>query len=286
METVWWPRTKAKGTKATLDGYKSILRRSVGQFYGYLLDELTLPVLQAWVSGMDKEPKTVHNEYRVLSSILELARLTGCYSRNDHKLVVLPEVGERWAVEGLDPANIEKILLAAKGTVYEGPIWAGAFLGLRRNEVCGLKKGHIRISGETATITIQHNRQPGVETDKLKSKKKGATRVLDVPATLAMTLLAFGSHDGLYLFHGEEGKPIHPNMITRCMAPICERAKARPIQFKDLRAACRSNLSAAGAPDVVIMAILGHSTFKTSMIYQDNRAGRQVEAFSRLVSKG
>lgn len=287
VESVWWPRVKQKSTKSTLDGYKSALRREVSKFYGLMLDDMRLEVLQPWVSGMPYQPKTVHNVYRVMSSILELARLTGRYLRTDHKLVILPEIGERWAVTGLEPANIAKIIAQAKGSAYEGPIWAASFLGLRRNEVCGLKKGHVRILEESAVITIQHNRQVGIETNKLKSKRKGEARVIEVPRAIGEKLLGFGdAHDGIYVFHGVDGKPIHPNMLTRCMAGICETAKVPAIAFKDLRAACRSNLSAAGVPDLIIMQILGHSNFRTSMLYQDQRGSRQVEAFSALLSNG
>lgn len=284
IETVWWPRTKASSTKATMDGYKSVLRRAIAPFYSYQLEQLRLEVLQPWVSNSTKHPKTVHNEYRVMSGILQLAHLTGRYNRLDHKLVVLPEIEETWAVEGLEPENIAKILAAAKGTIFEGPIWSAAFLGLRRNEVCGLKKGHVKLEPTQAVITLQHNRQVGIETNKLKSKKRGATRVLTVPREMGERLLSFGAHDGLYVFHGIRGKPIHPNDITECMIPICAQAGAKHVAFKDLRSSCRSNLNAAGVDDVVCMAILGHSSMKTSLIYQDNRASRQVDAFARLLS--
>jgi|GEM_PF-5260580 len=42
----------------------------------------------------------------------------------------------------------------------------------------------------------------------------------------------------------------------------------------------RSNLSVTGVADVTIMAILGHSNFKTSLRYQNNRSDRQVAAFT------
>lgn len=287
VETVWWPRTKAKTTKATRDGYLGILKREIARFYGYQLDDLTLEVMQPWVSNMEHEPKTVHNIYRVLSSILDIAHKTGKYLRLDHKLVVLPEVAERWAVEGLEPENIAKLLSAAQGTIYYGPLWTAAMLGLRRNEVCGLKKGHIKLHEDRAVITVQDNRQPGIETNKLKSKTKGQARVLEVPRFLGEKLASFGAgHDGLYLFHNEIGKPIHPNKITRCMFGFCTKAEIKQLKFKDLRAACRSNLSAVGVEDLVIMQILGHSTFKSSKVYQDQRGSRQIEAFSKLVSNG
>lgn len=287
VEGVWWPRTKAKCTSSTTREYKAILRRHVSKFYGSNIADIGLAELQAWVDGMDGSAKTIRNAFGVMSGILELARLTGKYPKNDHKLVVLPETERRWAVEGLEPANVERILAVAKGTVYEGPIWAAAFLGLRRNEICGLKKGHVRFVGSHALVSIQDNRQAHEETNKLKSKARGEARVIAVPNEMAEKLLSFGAgNDGLYVFHGERGGPIYPNKITKAMERFCQTPGVTPICFKDLRAACRSNLSAAGVPDVVIMQILGHSVFKTSLLYQDNRESRHLEAFARLTSKG
>lgn len=279
IECVWWPRVKAGTTQATRDGYLSTLKLEISKFYSWQITDLRLEVLQPWVSQMRLGPKTVHNRYRVMSSILDLAHKTGRYPMLDHKLVVLPEIPESWAVEGLEIENIAKLLAAANGTIWEGPIWSAVFLGLRRNEVCGLKKGHVVLEGEEATITLQDNRQPKGETKKLKNRATGEVRALRVPRAFADKLLSFGSHDGLYVFHGKTGKPICPSSLTVNTPKLCAQGGAVRLAFKDLRAACRSNLEAAGVSAVVIMQILGHRDYKTSLRYQDKRMSKQIEAF-------
>lgn len=284
VESVWWPRVKAGCTPATIKGYRFALKGHVSKFYSWQLADIRLEALQPWVSSMGLSPKRVRNVFGVMAGILELAHKMGRYPHRDHKLVVLPEVvRERKA--GLELANVEKLLAVAKGTPMEGPIWAAAFLGLRRNEVCGLKKGHV----EKGKITVRHNRQTHGETEKLKSKPLGAERVLNVPDWMSDRMAAFGAHDGIYLFHDGKGRPIHPDAISKAMPALCTAAGIPALRFHDLRAAARSNLSALGVPDLVLMDILGHSSIETSLIYQDARAERMVEAFDRLrahLSKG
>jgi integrase len=282
IESVWWPRTKPACTTETLRRYTGILSKWISPFYAYQVESLRLEVLQKWVSEIEAEPKTIRNIYGVMSGILELARKTGRYTRQDHKLVVLPSVVKKKR-GGLEIENIRKLLEQSKGTVFDGPTWTAAWLGLRRNEVCGLKVGDVEIKKDSAIVTIRHNRQKHGETMKLKSKPAGVERVLHLPKWMGEKLLSYREPDSIYLFM-DQGKPIHPDKITEAMPGLCKKAGIPQLRFHDLRHACRSNLSAAGVSDVIIMSILGHSTFEASLIYQHESAARQVEAFDRLAS--
>jgi integrase len=282
IEAVWWPRTKPKCTLETQRVYKLTLEKHIYRFSGYLLTEMRLEVLQPWVSSIEASPKTVRNIYGIMSGILELAHKTNRYPCLDHRLVVLPTV-VKVKRTGLEASNITKLVNASIGTPLEGPIWAAAYLGLRRNEVCGLKVPHIVVNKDGAVVTVQDNRQAHGETAKLKSKPEGQPRVLHIPKWMGEKLLSFKEEGSIYLFHAD-GKPIHPKRITNNMEAICKKAKIPIMRFHDLRHACRSNLSAAGVPEVVIMSILGHTDYQASLGYQDERAERQREAFGKLTS--
>lgn len=282
IETVWWPRTKPRCTAETQRVYRNTLEKHIAPFYAFQVDALRLEILQPWVTNMPLHPKTVRNVFGVMSGILELAHKTGRYKSQDHKLVELPTVVKKKRT-GLEAEKIGKLVAASKGTVLEGPIWAAAYLGLRRNEVCGLKVPHVVLHKEGATITVQDNRQAIGETSKLKSKPEGEPRILHVPKWMGEKLLGFREDGAIYLFHAD-GKPIHPKRITNNMATVCKLAGLATMRFHDLRHACRSNLSAAGVPEVVIMSILGHTDYQASLGYQDERAERQREAFEKLAS--
>jgi integrase len=98
---------------------------------------------------------------------------------------------------------------------------------------------------------------------------------------MAEKLLSFADEDALYLFN-YLGKPIYPVRITEAMPGLCKVAGIPKMEFRELRSACRSNLKAAGVSEIEIMRILGHSNYRTSLIYQDHRTEAQVDAFSRI----
>jgi integrase len=280
IETVWWPRIKPKCTAETLRNYRHILDHHISRFYGRPIDQIRVEDLQPWVSNIDRSPKTVQNIYGVMSGILELAHKTGRYRSFDHKLVSLPSVVKE-KVKGLEMEKIKRVVEASKGTVLEGPVWVAAYLGLRRNEVCGLKVPHVEIRDTEAILTIQDNRQPCGETHKLKSKPEGQARVLHIPKWMGEKLLGFRTADSIYLFTAE-GRPIHPMRITDGMEGLCRKAKVPRMRFHDLRHSCRTNLSEAGVPEVLIMELLGHTDYQASLGYQGERPQRQVEAFDKL----
>lgn len=284
IESVWWPNVKVKCTPSTIRGYRYVVEKHISRFYAMQINDMRLEVMQGWVSGLAAEasPKRVHNIFSILAGILELARLTDRYHRLDHRLVALPEI-EQTSRMNLTIEKVGKLLAAARGTEMEGPVWTASNLGLRRNEVCGLKRPHVEIHGDTATIAIQDNRQPQGESNKLKSKRRGKKRQLDVPRQMAEKLLSFADSNSLYIFSYNE-KPIHPDRLTKRMAGLCATAGVEHMQFKELRSACRSNLKAAGVPEVDIMRILGHSSYKTSLLYQDERPAAIVEAFQKLLN--
>ncbi len=291
METVWWPWVKAKSTDSTIRGYRYTCKKHISRFYALQIDDIRLPQMQPWINGLDLEVnddgepvysgKRIQGIFSILSSILELARLTDRYHCLDHRLVILPEV-EDTVREDLLISKVHMLVAAAKGTEMEGPIWTGGYLGLRRNEVCGLKVPHVVLHESTATIRIQDNRQPQGETRKLKSKRKGTVKEVEVPKWMGEKLLSFAEPGAIYIFH-YDGKPIHPDRITKQMPDLCKKAQIDPIEFRVLRAACRSNLKASGMEEVDIMRVLGHSSKKSSRTYQDRRPEIEASGFGRMM---
>lgn len=303
IETVWWPRTKVRCTTSTLKGYKSILEDHISVFYGYQVTSLTLEVLQPWISAIASElietkdksgrvvsvkqrsPKRTKNIFDLLKSILELAKKTRRYPFDDHRLVELAPIPERKERTDFDVELVRKLCKASEGTSVEGPVYIASHLGLRRNEVCGLKKSDVQIFQGHAEITLRSNRQSHGEEQRLKSKRPGQEHSLRIPRSVGEKILGFAEHGGIYIFHDGHNKPIAPDRITKSMPELCERAKVQRVTFHDLRAACRSNLQAAGAQETMIQAILNHSSIKTSRKYQDRRPNDEMEMLAKLADK-
>jgi len=66
-----------------------------------------------------------------------------------------------------------------------------------------------------------------------------------------------------------DGSPIDPSRDSKAWHAVLERAKVPDVRLHDARHTTASLLQRAGIPDAVIMQVLGHSAFITSMGYMD-----------------
>lgn len=285
IEQTWWPTVKIDTTIATRQLYKSIITNHFGSLEPLRMDSLRQQALQQWVAQLSvgRSPKTVRNCFGLLAGILEMAWKSGRVGHQDWRLVRLPKV-TRQRREGLTQADQDSLIKAAAGGPMAGPIFAASFLGLRRNEVCGLKRPHVRILTDRAIVEVSDNRQTHGEEARLKSKAPGETRRLVIPKEWGERLLSFAPPDSLYLFLGDGGAPIHPNVITRSMPALCEAAGLPPTTFHDLRHAAAGSLRRSGVPETLIKDILGHTSVDTTLIYLDQQADEMLAAFGRLGS--
>lgn len=292
IETIWWPRTKAGCEDSTLAGYKQIVAAELPNFYhsqsGLLLVDIRLEQLQPWIERMRAErklsPKRIRNVWTVLHGMLKLAHMMGRYPHQDFNLVVTPKITRRKDRRDLTVDRMMRIYAASAGMSIEGPIYSAVFLGLRRNEACGLKKSHVEFDGKTAIITIQDNRQKFGDKPKLKNRGEGEVRRLAVPAEVGRKLLSYGDHDGIYIFHDHHDKPINPDRITKDMPLVCAKAGVAATEFRELRAAAASNLRELGVDPFTIQDFLGHKSIDTTTLYQDRRDSGILKATRRLSS--
>lgn len=179
--------------------------------------------------------------------------------------------------------EVEKLFEAAKGTPLEIPIFLGAFYGLRRSEVVGLKWS--AISFDKNTITINHTVTTcnidglNVQTARDSTKNKSSMRTLPLVPAFKTRLLALKaqqehyqricglSYDRRYLDYvcvNEMGTLISPNYISSALPKLLEKNGLRKIRFHDLRHSCASLLLTNNVPMKQIQEWLGHSDFSTT----------------------
>ena len=186
-----------------------------------------------------------------------------------------------------DSNEVEKLFQVARGTHLEIPVFLGAFYGLRRSEVLGLKWDAIDFDNNT--ITINHTvtsfnlegKQMEIEQD--TTKTKSSLRTLPLVPTFKERLLAIRDqqdenrrlcgrcYDRRYLDYicvDEMGKRLSPNYLSAAFPRLLEVNGLRHIRFHDLRHSCASLLLANGVPMKQIQEWLGHSDFSpTANIY-------------------
>ena len=179
--------------------------------------------------------------------------------------------------------EINLLLEVVRGTKLEIPVLMGAFYGLRRSEVLGLKWDAIDF--EANTLEIRHivtqayldGKKMIVQADRAKNKSSLRTLPL-VPQIRDRLLELKGQQETYrklcgrcynkeylgYLCVDEVGNIFRPNYISEAFSKTLKANGMRPIRFHDLRHSCASLLLANGVPMKQIQEWLGHSDFSTT----------------------
>ncbi len=179
--------------------------------------------------------------------------------------------------------EINLLLETVRGTKLEIPVLMGAFYGLRRSEVLGLKWDAIDF--EANTLEVRHiltqayldGKKVLVQADRAKNKSSLRTLPL-VPQIRDRLLELKGQQETYrklcgrcynkeylgYLCVDEVGNIFHPNYISQAFTKTLKANGMRPIRFHDLRHSCASLLLANGVPMKQIQEWLGHSDFSTT----------------------
>ena len=182
-----------------------------------------------------------------------------------------------------DRDELNKLFEAVAGTKLELPVLLGAFYGLRRSEIVGLKWSAIDFEQNTITIshTVTSCNLDGkcVIVAKDTTKTKSSRRTLPLVPYFHEKLLAGKAQQERnqklcgrsynrefleYICVDDIGDRFKPNYITSQFPKLLERNGFRKIRFHDLRHSCASLLLASGVPMKHIQEWLGHSDFSTT----------------------
>ena len=184
-----------------------------------------------------------------------------------------------------DRDELNKLFEAVAGTKLELPVLLGAFYGLRRSEIVGLKWSAIDFEQNTITIshTVTSCNLDGkcVIVAKDTTKTKSSRRTLPLVPYFHEKLLAVKAQQERnqklcgrsynrefleYICVDDIGDRFKPNYITSQFPKLLERNGFRKIRFHDLRHSCASLLLASGVPMKHIQEWLGHSDFQPQQI--------------------
>jgi len=173
---------------------------------------------------------------------------------------------------------LEKLFQVVKGTQIELAVLLGAFYGLRRSEIVGLKWDSVDFFQKT--FTIRHTvTQVCIDGKELtvardRTKTKSSCRTLPVVPPFEKVLRELKWHQEInhdlcgdsyykkyldYIYVNEIGERIKPNYISSHFPLVLEHNHLRKIRFHDLRHSCASLLYAHGVSLKEIQEWLGHS---------------------------
>lgn len=179
--------------------------------------------------------------------------------------------------------ELEALFAAAKGTRLELAVILGAFYGLRRSEIVGLKWDAIDFEKKRFSIqyTVTETNIGGKQTivEKERTKTKSSRRTLPIVEPFEKLLLELRTTqeenrrvcgrsyctDYLeFVYVDELGQRIKPGYITMAFQKLLQKNGLKRIRFHDLRHSCASLLYAHGVSLKDIQEWLGHSTISTT----------------------
>lgn len=190
---------------------------------------------------------------------------------------------ERFVGSFYDSQEVNHLFEVARGTKMEIPILLGAFYGLRRSEVLGLKWSAIDFINDT--LVIKHTVTSfSIDGKHLihasdSTKNKSSMRTLPLVPAFKEKLLAAKEQQEInrklcgrsyskdyldYICVNELGFRLRPGYITTAFPKLLEENGLRRVRFHDLRHSCASLLLANNVPMKQIQDWLGHSDFSTT----------------------
>lgn len=169
-----------------------------------------------------------------------------------------------------------------------------AFVGLRRGEILGLRRGDVDL--DRCEIAIVRQRQLDRHGNHLVGppKSDAGRRVLAIPEVLVGDLRthldAYGQPGGDgYVFTGQKGGPLAPHVWQSAWEKARTEVGVPEIHLHDLRHLAGTLAASTGASTREVMYRLGHATHQAALRYQHATRQRDraiAEALDGLISPG
>ena len=285
----WLESVRPKGAKRdikliTFGGYQLNVQKAISPYFrkkGILLRELTADDINEFYDEKLEHIKatTVHRYHANISKALKYAVAKNYIPYSVMDKVKRPKP-ERFVGKFLKQSETVELFEAVKGHKLELGVIFGAFYGLRRAEVVGLRWESIDF--ETNTITIEHTVTTATIDGKTiivaddTTKTKSSFRTLPLVPAIRSKLLevyaeqkqnrklcgkSYNNDEGQYIYTDALGNRINPNYLSSEFPNFLKNNNFRRMRFHDLRHSCASLLLANGVPLKQIQEWLGHSDF-------------------------
>ena len=283
----WLDVVKGSITTVTYSSYSNMVKVIIAPYFRE--KNITLKGLQAkdiqdfYQEQLNRvKASTVIHYHANIHKALKYAVKLELISNNPADRVERPKQ-EKFQGSFYSSEELNDLFDAVAGTRLELAVLLGAFYGLRRSEIVGLKWDAIDFKKNTITInhTVTSCNLDGkcVVLAKDTTKTKSSRRTLPLVPFFRDKLLNIKSQQEAnkklcgrsynkdyldYIYVDEIGDRIKPNYITGQFPKLLEKQGFRRIRFHDLRHSCASLLLASGVPMKNIQEWLGHSDFSTT----------------------
>lgn len=309
--TNWLMTIKNSIEVSTFVSYEmSINKRVIPYFsnaFPYLkLSELTVEHLERYynyeLNTLKVSANTIKHRHANIHKALNAAVKKRMIAYNPASLVELPKK-ETFKGQFYNSKELDELFKVIKGDPAEFGIIVGAFYGLRRSEIIGLKWSSVDFENKTFTIdhTVVQLTVDGKTTlvEKNRAKNKSSRRTLPLVKPFEDLLIRMKKEqeenrrlcgnsyckDYLdYIYVNEIGERIKPNYLTQHFPIILEKNNLKKIRFHDLRHSCASLLISNGVPIKQVSEWLGHSDISTTAnIYVHLTMDSKIESANAIL---
>lgn len=264
--------------RRTRDRYEESLNNHLLPAFGDIaLGSITPDRVQDWViklarteyaPGKTYAPETIRSHYALFAGMMKKAHARGLIGRSPCLDIELPKVvrNER---RYLDEAQVATLIDAMPGR-YKGLVIVGAYLGLRWQELAGLRRDAVTLAaGQVPTLRVISTieRSNGRYEVKEYGKSLAARRTLKMPSWVAEALVwhmrAFPHRE--WVFPAPEGGYLlYDNFRTRVWAAATTAAEVDPFDFHELRHTAAAFMISEGANALQVKRRMGHEDVRTT----------------------
>ena len=271
---------KPNRAETTVYGYNKIIDNHISPALGDItLQKLTSQDIQKYYTMLMREkglsPNTVRRHHDLLSSALRMAVKQEVLSRCPTDRVEPPRVVP-FEAKFYGPEDLRRLCLLSEGTWLEVVVKLAAGLGLRREEICGLRWPNVDFARHVVRIK-EARTAAGASIIQKTTKTRSSTRTLYLSDSLYNLLLReqqrqqqeciLSGRDwdgtGMVLLD-RHGEPYPPNAVSLAFTRFIRRNNMPKITLHGLRHTFATVASAQGAPLFDIGKALGHSTPSTT----------------------
>lgn len=291
----WLDEVKPLKQPTTYRGYESNMRNHI---IPYFLDkrlklcDLKPKHLNEYYSvklGEGLNAQTVRHHAENISAAIRMAQENELIRDNPVSLSRKPKV-EGHKGKFLNPEQVTALIKSLDGSVVRIPVIIGAFYGLRRAEILGLKWEDVDFVN--GVIHIQHSylQNTGGDYERDGLKNSSSFRTLPMTEYITELLKAQKEHQQLHrerlgeaykesdnVCTWDDGKIISPNYLTVAFKKILVENNLPVIRLHDLRHSVASNFLNNGFTIVEVQHWLGHSSPSTTLNFYSHISSDQAK---------
>ena len=278
----YWMEEVVKPNRAetTVYGYRKIIDNHVSPALGDLpLQKLSPQDIQKYYNMLMRKkglsPNTVRRHHDLLSAALRMAVKQDVLARCPTERVEPPRQVP-FEAKFYGPEDLRRLCLLSEGTWLELVVKLAGGLGLRREEICGLRWPNVDFANRVVRIK-EARTAAGASIVQKSTKTRSSTRTLYLSDDLYALLLREQQRqqqdciragrdwdgDGMVLLD-RHGEPHSPNAVSLGFTRFIRRHNMPKITLHGLRHTFATVASAQGAPLFDIGKALGHSTPATT----------------------